>query len=89
MEEFQGMVVNHTNLQIHLSHHYVQYTTTILDEGNLPHPYFPQCNIFFPFKALNGRHPSVEMCVWGREVKRKHLSTEEAQAGVEASFFRS
>ena len=27
--------------------------------------------------------------MWGREGKRKHLSTEEAQAGVEASFFRS
>ena len=56
---------NCTNLRIHLSHRHMRDTIIILEEGNCPHPCLPKCDMFIPWKALNWRHPSMEMCTQG------------------------
>ena len=37
----------------------------ILEEGNRPHPRFPDYDIFFPRVALNRRHPTTALCKSG------------------------
>ena len=37
----------------------IRYTMVILEEGNLPHPRCPLCDILVPWKALNGTHRST------------------------------
>ena len=43
-------------------HFQIQYMIVVLEEGYFPHPPFPRRNSFFPWKALNSRHPTTEMC---------------------------
>ena len=43
----------------------------ILEEGNLPHPRCPGCDMFVPWRALNGRHNNTEMCRSGVDRKQR------------------
>ena len=43
----------------------------ILEEGNLPHPRCTNCDMFIPWRYLNGRHKSTEMCRSGVDRKQR------------------
>ena len=43
-------------MKVQLWHRHVRDTIVILEEGNLPHPRCPLCDMMVPWKALNGTH---------------------------------
>ena len=48
VEVFLGFAVMRTAMWVHFIHWHVQDTMVILEEGNLPHPQCPQCDILVP-----------------------------------------
>ena len=52
-----------SNLRIHFLHVHLWETIVILEEVKLTHPYFPDCDIFFPWKVQNLQHPTTSLCV--------------------------
>ena len=81
-----GGASSRTNLHIHFEHHHVRDTIVILEEGNWPYPRCPQCNIFVPQKALNGRNLATEFCRRIMEKKWSLLAEEESWAGTERAL---
>ena len=61
-------------------------TIVIMEEGNRPHPRCPGCDMFSPWKALNGRHITVEFLSRGSNRKFLRLATEEYRARAETAF---
>ena len=51
-----GALATRTEMWVHFVHRNVQDTVVMMEEGNLPHPRCPQCDMQVPRKALNGRH---------------------------------
>ena len=43
-----GQAATQTAMQVQFFHRHVQYTVIILEDGNLPHPRCPQCEILVP-----------------------------------------
>ena len=58
----------------------------ILEEGNLPHPRCPRCDMLVPWKALNGWHVTTAQCAKGAERKIRQLVEEEMQDSAERDF---
>ena len=61
-------------------------TIIILEEGNLPHPRCENCDMFVPWRALNGRHKSTMMCKMGAERKRRRLAEAVIRESTEMAF---
>ena len=61
-------------------------TVIILEEGNLPHPRCPRCDMLVSCKSLNGRHVTTAQCTKGVERKRRRLVEEEMRESVERDF---
>ena len=66
-------------MRVHFVHLHVQDTVVILEEGNLPHPRCPRCDLQVPRKALNGRHLGTAQCKKGAERKRRQLAEKETR----------
>ena len=62
---------------VHICHWHVWDTVVILEEGNLPHPRCPLCDMMVSWKALNGMHRRTAQCTRGAERKRRRLVDEE------------
>ena len=73
-------------MRVHFWHRHVRDTVVILEEGNLPHPCCPLCDIMVPWKALNGTHRRTEQCNRGAERKRQKLATEEEMEVTDRDF---
>ena len=73
-------------MRVHFLHRHVLETVVILEEGNLPHPWSPQCNMLLPRRALNRRHPSTAQCARGAERKRRRLAEAEPRESTERVF---
>ena len=58
----------------------------ILEEGNLPYPRYSQCNMMFPWRALNSRHHATAMCKKGAERKTHWMAEAELQVSTERAF---
>ena len=58
----------------------------ILEEGKLPHPRCPRCNMMFSWCALNGRHLAIAQCSRGAERKRRRIAEEELREISERDF---
>ena len=58
----------------------------ILDEGNIPHPRCPLCNILVPWRSLNGMHWHTAQCNKGAERKRQRLAAQEERAVTSMDF---
>ena len=56
VEGCSGWAATRTTMWMHFWHRYARDTVVILEEGNLPHPRCPRCDMQVPRKALNGRH---------------------------------
>ena len=64
-------------MRVHFLHRHVHDTVVILEEGNLPLPRCPRCDLRVPRGALNGRHPGTAQCRAGAERKLRRLAAEE------------
>ena len=47
-------------MKVHFWHRNVRDIVVILEEGNLPHPRCPLCDMMVPWKAMNGTHVTVQ-----------------------------
>ena len=64
----------------------MQDTIIILEEGNLPHPRCANCDMFVPWRDLNGGHKSTEMCRNGADRKRQRPAKAEVRDSTEMDF---
>ena len=71
VEGCQGGATSRTNLWVHFAHRHVRDTIVILEEGKRPYPRCLKCDMFVSQRALNGRHPSIDLCQ--QEEERKHF----------------
>ena len=58
----------------------------ILEEGNIPHPRCPRCDMFVLWRALNGRHKNTEIYRVGADKKRQQLAEAEVRDSTEMAF---
>ena len=77
VEGCSGLASTRTAMRVHFCHRHVRDTVVILEEGNLPHPLCPLCDMLVPWKALNGTHRRTAQCNRGLERKRRQLPAEE------------
>ena len=75
-----------TAMCVHFWRRHVRDTIIILEEGNLPHPRFKNCDMFVPWRDLNGRHKSTMMCKRGAERKHRRLAEAEIRESMEMAF---
>ena len=73
-------------MRVHSVHQHVHDTVVILEEGNLPLPRCPRCNLQVSRKALNGRHLETSQCRTGTERKRRRLAEAELETKSEKAF---
>ena len=71
---------------VHFLHRHVLDNVFILEEGNLPQPWCPRCDMLVPWSALNQRHPATAQCARGSERKQRRLEEEELQESTEKVF---
>ena len=64
-------------MRVHFWHRNVRDTVVILEEGNLPHPWCPMCDIMAPWRNLNGTHRRTSQCKRGAEWNQRRLAAEE------------
>ena len=57
VEVCPGRAATRTAMRVHFLQRHVLEIVIILEEGNLPHPRCPRCNMLVPRITLNGRHP--------------------------------
>ena len=62
VEGCSGRTLTRTAMRVNFWHWHVRDTMVILEEGNLPHPRCPLCDILVPLKALNGTHRGTSQC---------------------------
>ena len=67
-------------------HRHVHDTVVILEEGNLPLPRCPGCDLQVSRKALNGRHLETNQCKMGAERKQRRLAAAEVETTLEEAF---
>ena len=70
-------------MRVHFMHWHVHDTVFILEEGNLPLPQCPRCDLQVSRKALNGRHLVTLQCQKGAERKRRRLTETETWKNTE------
>ena len=73
-------------MRVHFVHRHVHGTMVMLEEGNLPLPRCPQCDLQVTRKVLNGRHLGTLQCKKGAERKRQRLAETETQENAERAF---
>ena len=64
---FEGCSVQastQTEMMVQFWHRHVRDTVLILEEGNLPHPQFPLCDMLVPWKDLHEMYRRTEKCTW-------------------------
>ena len=86
VEGCSGVSVTRVAMRVHFVHRHDHDTVVILEEGNLPIPRCPQCNLQVSRKALNGRHLEISQCRAGTEQKRQRLAEAELETTSEKAF---
>ena len=72
-----GRVATRTAMRVQFFHRNVRDTVIILEEGNLPPPGFPRCNMLVPCIELNRWHISTAHCTKGAYRRCRSLAEEE------------
>ena len=67
-------------------HRHVHDTVVILEEGNLPLPRCPWCDLQVSRKALNGRQLDTNQCRTGAKRKIRRLAAAEVEVAMERTF---
>ena len=86
VEGCPGALATRNVMWVHFVHRHVHDTVVMLEEGNLPLPRCPRCDLQVPRKALNGSHMGTEQCKKGEERKRRRLSEKETRENLERAF---
>ena len=86
MERCPGVLATQAAMRAHFVHRHVHDTVVILEEGNLPLPRCPWCDLQVSRKALNGRHLGTSQCRTGTERKRRRLAEAEMRVTSERAF---
>ena len=86
VEGCPGALATRTAMRVHFVHRHVQDTVVMLEEGKLPHPRCPRCDMQVPRKALNGRQLGTAQCAKGAERKRRRLAETEMMENLERAF---
>ena len=73
-------------MRVHFWRRHVRDIIIILEEGKLPHPRCSNCDMCVPWRALNVRHKSTEMCRSGADRKRRRLAEAEFRDSTEMAF---
>ena len=73
-------------MRVHFMHRHVHNTVVILEEGNLPLPQCPRCDLQVSRRALNGRHLGTNQCRTGAERKIRSLAAAEGEAASVRAF---
>ena len=80
------MLATRAAIRVHFVHRHVHDTVVILEEGNLPLPRCPRCDLQISRKALNGCHLGTSQCRTGTERKRRRLAEAEMRKTSEREF---
>ena len=86
MEGCPGVLDTRTAMRVHFVHRHVHDTVVMLEEGNLPLPRCPRCDLRVSRKALNGRHLGTIQRRTGTKRKRKRLVETEMRENPERAF---
>ena len=86
VERCPGVLATQAAMRVHFVHRHVHNTVVILEEGNLPLPRCPLCDLQVSRKALNGRHLGTSQCRTGTERKRRRLAEAEMRKTSERAF---
>ena len=81
-----GVSATRAAMRVHFVHRHVHNTVVILEEGNLPLPRCPRCDLQVPRRALNGRHLGTNQCRKGVEQKLWRLAAAEGEAASQRAF---
>ena len=73
-------------MKVQLWHRNVRDTVVILEEGSLPHPLCPMCDIMEPWISLNVFQKSTAHYKKGTERKRQRLVAKEARVVTSMAF---
>ena len=74
------------DLQVHFLKRHIRDNIVLLEEGNLPHPRCPHCDILVPWEGLNSRHPNTTQCTKREDLKWHRLAAEEMRLITERAF---
>ena len=74
VERCPGVLATRMAMQVHFVHRHVHDTVVMLEEGNLPLPRCPRCDLQVSRKALNGRHLGTIHCRLETQRKRRRLA---------------
>ena len=74
VERCPGVLATRVAMRVNFVHRNVHNTVVILEEGNLPLPRCPRCDLQVSRKALNRRHLGTSQCRTGTEQKRRRLA---------------
>ena len=80
------MAATRAAMRVHFLHRHVHDTVVILEEGNLPLPRCPRCDLQVSREALNGRDLGTSQCRTGTERKRRRLAEAEMRKTSERAF---
>ena len=69
-----------------LSHWHVWDTVIILEDGNLPHPRCPRCDVLVPWRAMNRRNITTSQCAKGAYIKQWRMEEEDIWDSAERAF---
>ena len=86
VEGCPGVSATRAAMRVHFVHRHVHKTGVILEEGNLPLPQCPRCDLQVSRKALNGRHLETSQYRKGAERKQRRLAKAELEATSEKAF---
>ena len=86
VEGCSGQEATWTATRVQFWHWHVWDTVVILEEGNLPHPWFPLCDMLVLWWSLNGSHNNTVQFKKGTEQKRRNLAADEARAVTSRAF---
>ena len=73
-------------MRVHFLHRQVRDTVMILEEGNLPKPKCPRCEMLVSRKFLDGRHVTTDQCEKGEERKICLLAAEDMRESAARAF---
>ena len=81
-----GQARTRTAMRMHFFNRHVRDIVIILEEGNLPHPCFPQCDMMVPRWELNGRDHATAQCAKSAEQKKRRMAEAELREITERAF---
>ena len=79
VEEYSGLAVIGTAMRMKFWHRNFRDTVVILEEGNLPHPQCPICDMMLPWRSLSRNSQRTAQCSNRADRKRRRLAAEKDQ----------